>query len=111
MPLSDIPVRTIACDAAGCANAVTFARTDEKAVFEDPKNAWLKTTRTISTADGRVLLYCSDTHEVEGVATGKHNIPEPPKIVPASNPQAVAMAAQSAAAARATVCNPSRSKS
>lgn len=100
MGLVDVPVRTIACDVPGCLRTLTFARTEEKAVFDNPENSWLKTTRTVSTADGRVIVYCSDICEVEGVETGKHNLLEAPKVIPAGNAAAVAAAAQSAANAK-----------
>jgi hypothetical protein len=93
--------RTIKCDSPGCTKEVLYDRKDEKAIFENPENSWLKTTRIVQSADGRNIVYCSDTCEVTGTATGKHNVPEPPKIVTASNPAAVVAAAQAAANARA----------
>lgn len=95
-------VRTISCDAQDCNKSVIFDLTQEKQVFEAPENAWLKTTRVVQSADGRNSVYCSDTCEVKGVATGKHNIPDAPKIVPVGNSAAVAAAAQAAAHARST---------
>ena len=78
-----------------------FDRKEEKQIFENPDNSWLKSTRVVQSADGRNIVYCSDICEVKGTETGKHNIPEPPKIVQATNPAAVAAAAQAAANAKA----------
>jgi hypothetical protein len=100
MAILDTVVRNIVCDAPGCTKQVLFDRKDEKTVFENPENIWLKTTRVVQSADGRNIVYCSDTCEVKGTATGKHNIPEAPKIVTATNPAAIAAAAQAAAASQ-----------
>jgi hypothetical protein len=102
MPINDSTVRTIACDAAGCSKSLIFERNQEKVVFENPDNSWLRGVRVVQSADGRNMAYCSDICEVNGVSTGKHNIPEPPTIVPATNSAAVAVAAQAAAHARQT---------
>jgi len=99
MSIIDSQIRNITCD-AGCGKGVLYDRKDEKATFELPENSWLRTTRVVQTADGRNLTYCSDVCEVNGVATGTHNIPEPKKIVEATNQAAVALAAQAAAVAR-----------
>ena len=100
MSIIDSAIRSITCDAPDCPSAVLYDRKDEKATFELPENNWLKTTRVTQTADGRNLVYCSDVCEVKGVGSGKHNIPEPQKIVAASNPAAIAAAAAAAAHAR-----------
>lgn len=100
MTIVDSAIRNITCDAEGCTKAVLYDRKDEKTVFDNPDNAWLKTTRVIQTADGRNFTYCSDLCEVNGTGSGKHNIPEPKKIVETTNPAAIAMAAQAAAQAR-----------
>ncbi len=100
MTIIDSAIRNITCDAPDCTKAVLYDRKDEKTVFAAPENVWLKTTSVVQTADGRTKTNCSDTCEVTGVATGTHNIPEPPKIVTATNPAAIAAAAASAAAAR-----------
>jgi hypothetical protein len=100
MSIIDSVIRTISCDGPNCTKQLLFDQKD-KAVFELPENVWLKATRVIQTADGRNIVYCSDTCEVKGVATGKHNIPEPPKIVTAANPAAIAAAAQAVAQAKA----------
>lgn len=102
MSILDSVIRTIACDGPGCDKQVLFDRKDEKTEFEKPENVWLKTTRVVQSADGRNIVYCSDICEVKGTGTGKHNIPEPPKIVAAANPAAIAAAAQAAANARQT---------
>jgi hypothetical protein len=100
MSIIDSAIRSISCDAAECTKTVLYDRKDEKATFELPENNWLKTTRVTQTADGRNLVYCSDVCEVKGVGSGKHNIPEPPKIVTQTNPAAIAAAASAAAQAR-----------
>lgn len=100
MAIIDTQVRTIACDAFGCTKTITYPMSEHKQTFEDPANAWLKTSRVVQSADGRNHTYCSDECEVKGVATGKHNIPEPKKLVE-GNAAAIAMAAQTAAAAKA----------
>lgn len=103
MTIQDTVVRTIKCEAEGCehADGILFDRKEEQQIFTKPENAWLKGLRLIQTADGRQLAYCSDACEVKGVATGKHNLPEPKRIIEAGNSAAVAAAAQSAATAKA----------
>ena len=100
MSIIDSAFRTISCDGPGCLKSVLYDRKDEKVTFEAPENIWLKTTRVVQTADGRNFTYCSDICEVKGAETGKHNIPEAPKIIQPTNPAAIAMAAQAAANAR-----------
>lgn len=100
MPILDSQIRQIKCDAPGCTKEVLFDRKDERATFENPDNAWLKSTRVIQSADGRNLAYCSDLCEVEGTRTGKHNIPEAPKVAPTAT-QAEVSAAVAMAKARA----------
>jgi hypothetical protein len=98
--VADAQFRTITCDGPGCDKQIAYDRTQEKQTFEKPENVWLRSTRVTQTADGRNIVYCSDTCEVKGAATGTHNIPEPPKIITAANPAAIAAAAQAAANAR-----------
>lgn len=100
MGIIDSNIRTISCDGPGCDKQVTYDRKNEKTTFELPENIWLRATRVVQTADGRNLVACSDVCEVKSVETGTHNIPEPPKIVTAANPAAIALAAQAAANAR-----------
>jgi hypothetical protein len=102
MSIIDSVIRNISCDGPGCTKAVLFDRKEEKAAFENPENVWLKSTRVVQSADGRNLAYCSDTCEVKGAGTGKHNIPEAPKIVTQTNAAAIAAAAAAAANARQT---------
>jgi hypothetical protein len=101
MAILDSVIRTIKCDAPECGKEVIFDRKDEQATFSDPNNAWLKSTRVVQTADGRNLVYCSDACTVNGVATGKLNLPEAPKVVTASPAQAEAAAKLAAARAQA----------
>lgn len=100
MSIIDTAIRAIQCDGPECTKQVMYDRKDEKATFELPENSWLKTTRVTQTADGRNLVYCSDVCEVKGTGTGKHNIPEPPKIVTATNPAAIVAAAQASSASQ-----------
>jgi len=89
----------VKCELEGCPNDISFdLSTKEKALNDNP---WLRGYRTVQTGDSRNIGYCSDLCEVKGVETGKHNIPEPAKIVPAGNPAAIAAAANAAANARA----------
>lgn len=80
MPILDSSIRHIKCDAPECKNEVLYDRKDEKATFENPDNAWLRTTRIVQSADGRNMMYCSDACELGGIKTGKHNLPEAPKV-------------------------------
>jgi hypothetical protein len=100
MSILDSQIRSIVCDGPGCGKEVMFDLKDQKTVFENPDNVWLKSTRITQTGDGRNLVYCSDTCEVKGVATGKHNIPEAPKIITPTNPAAIIEAARAAQQAK-----------
>ncbi len=100
MPILDTVIRTIACDGPECTKQVLFDRKAEKETFDNQDNVWLKSTRVVQSADGRNIVYCSDICEVKGTGTGKHNIPEPSKIVTTANPAAIAAAAAVAASAR-----------
>ena len=89
----------VKCDLPECLNTAAFdASTKDKAMAD---NLWLRTYRTVQAGDGRNFGYCSDTCELAGVASGRHNMPEPKKIIDASNAGAIAIAAQQAAAAKA----------
>jgi hypothetical protein len=100
MPILDTAIRSITCDGPECTKAVLYDRKEEKQTFELPENVWLRATRVTQTADGRNLVFCSDICEIKSVETGKHNIPEAPKVVAAGNSAAVAAAVASAAAAK-----------
>lgn len=104
MGLIDSAVRTITCNGPECPRTITFDRRQEKQTFEAPGNEWLKSVRIIQTVDARNLVYCSDTCEVKGVATGSHNLPEPKKIIeaPASSAAIEAAAAAARQAEQAT---------
>ena len=101
MPIQDTVVRTIKCDEENCKHEILFDRKEEQQVFQKPENAWLKAVRLIQTADGRNIAYCSDECEVKGAATGKHNLPEPKRIIETGNAAAVNAAAQAATNAKA----------
>ena len=99
MPITDSVIRIINCDGAGCTKpTLTFDRKEEQQTFAKPENGWVKGLRLVNTADGRTFMYCSDECEVKGTATGKHNLPEPKKIIETGNAAAVAAAAQLAEA-------------
>ena len=85
MPIIDSQIRQIKCDGPGCTRDLIYDRKDEQATFQNPDNSWLKSTRITQTADGRNLVSCSDACEVESIKTGKHNIPEAPKVAPAAS--------------------------
>jgi hypothetical protein len=105
MGILDLTFRTISCNI--CDKTITYDRNDEKKVFDNPENVWLKSVRQVTTLDQRVLAFCSDVCEVKSVGTGSHNLPEPKKIIsePASahQIQAAANAAKQAEAATAAM--------
>lgn len=101
MSIQDTVIRTIKCEADGCPNEILFDRKEEQQIFAKPENAWLRGVRLVQTADGRNIAYCSDDCEVKGVASGKHNLPEPKRIIETGNAAAVNAAAQAAANAKA----------
>lgn len=78
MPITDKVTREIKCDNKKCDKAVSFDPQDQKAVAELPD--WLRSLRSINLGNGARFVYCSDICEVEGVTTGDHNVPEPPKV-------------------------------
>lgn len=100
-PIIDSNIRSIQCDGPECTKLVLYDRKAEKETFELPENVWLRATRVTQTADGRNLVFCSDVCQINSIAMGTHNVPEPPKIVTATNPAAVAAAAKAAAGAKA----------
>lgn len=99
MPLTDQPLRTIKCDNDECNKSITFDRTKEKETFDNPANIWMKSLRLVQTLDQRNLAYCSDVCEIMGAKSGKHNLPEPKKIIENANAATVAAAAAAAEAA------------
>lgn len=102
MSILDSVIRTIKCELSEeCKHEITFDRKDEQTIFGNVENAWLKGVRVIQAADGRTFAYCSDSCEVKGAATGKHNLPEAPKIVQANPAQAEAAAKLAAARSQA----------
>ncbi len=97
MGLIDSAVRTITCNGPECPRTVTFDRRLEKETFETVGNEWLKAVRVVQTVDARNLVYCSDTCEAKGIATGSHNLPEPKRLVEGTaNAAAIAQAANAA---------------
>lgn len=98
MGMIDLQYRTVTCNGPECKNTTTFqlSKEEHQKALAAPGNEWLKSTRILNTPDGRVLVYCSDTCEAKGIATGSHNLPEPKRII-----EGVASAAQVRAAADA----------
>ena len=84
----------VSCDREGCTNSISFDQTTKEKVLAD--NPWSRGYRTVQTGDGRSIGYCSDECEVKGAASGKHNIPEAPKIIQQASSAAVANAAKAA---------------
>ena len=100
MPILDVAVRTISCEM--CDKTITFNQKDHQQVAKD--TPWLSTSRVVQTGDGRNFIYCSDQCEIAGIATEKHNIPEPKKLVDVPSvgaAQAIKIAAQAAEEAKA----------
>jgi len=95
-----VAVTTIVkCELPECPNTATFdVSTKDKAMTDNP---WLRTYRTVQTGDGRTFGYCGDACELTGVASGKHNMPEPKRIIDTASAGAVAAVAQQVAAAKA----------
>ena len=89
---------TISCDAPECSNTVTFPQTEEGGKTAFAENAWMHSLRIVSPVDQRKFIYCSDTCEAKGLATGVHN---KQVIVPAQAPNSVDLAARAAERARA----------
>jgi hypothetical protein len=95
-----VAVTTIVkCEREGCEHEISFDQSTKEKTLND--NLWLRSYRTVQTGDARSIGYCSDICELKGIETGKHNIPEAPKIVPVGNSAAVAAAAAAAANAKA----------
>jgi hypothetical protein len=90
----------VKCDHPECSNSASFdASTQKQALADTP---WLRTYRTIQTADARSFGYCGDQCELKGVASGQHNMPEPKRVIESGNAAAVAAAANAVAAAKAS---------
>jgi len=99
---------TLTCD--HCEKTVTFLATQagEQEALTKEENLWVrKTARRVSSlvpAEGRqepqVYLLCSDKCEIEHAATGKHNVPEPKRII--AGAATAASVAEAAAVAKAT---------
>lgn len=82
MAIQDVTTRTISCDNKGCDKSLKFDPANQEEVAALPD--WLRTTRSVSLGNGQRFTYCSDVCEVQGVTTGQHNVPEPPKVQPAN---------------------------
>jgi len=102
MAIADLMSRTITCDNEKCTgfegkspNTVTFNPQNQEEISKLPD--WLRTTRTITLGNNTRFTYCSDVCEVEGVTTGKHNVPEPKQVQEATPAQAATVVKQAAA--------------
>jgi hypothetical protein len=97
MAISDLTKRTIKCDSPECKNEVVF----DPQKIEEIQNLpdWVRTFRTVQNGKRDTFGYCSDVCEVQGVTTGKHNVPEPKAIQPAAGAADIQAAARDAAAA------------
>lgn len=102
MSIADTMSRTITCDNEKCTGGddkklatVTFDPQNQEEISKLPD--WLRTTRTITLGNNTRFTYCSDVCEVEGVTTGKHNVPEPKQIQEATPAQAATVVKQAAA--------------
>jgi len=101
MPFADrkLHYRTIKCDGPGCDKQIEFELSDVKTI---EATEWLLGVRAVVAGDERKFCYCSDVCEVKGVTTGQHNIKEKPTVVPASEGDVRAAAAQAGADAATT---------
>lgn len=93
--VKDEMVRTIKCDNPKCDKEVSFSPQNSEQIVALPD--WVRTTRSITLGNNQRFIYCSDVCEVEGVTTGNHNVPEPPKVQEATGAdmqQAIKAAAQ-----------------
>jgi hypothetical protein len=101
MPILNAQYVTITCNnAPKCDKTITYEGKTEQEVFANPANAWVQGLRRVVTSDNRMLVYCSDACELEGIGTGEHNRPLPKKIIDGiATAQQVQAAAQAAALA------------
>jgi hypothetical protein len=110
MGLSNTTFVTIACNKEGCGKTVTFEASQEKKTLSLPENSWVNSFRIVSRLrpeEGKErplnFGYCSDACEVEGAATGIHNLPEPKRIATqVGTAEQIAAAAAAAKAMEAT---------
>ncbi len=103
MSIANSVVQTIKCDAPGCDKAIIFAQSETPEVVK--ANAWLRGVRIVQglftenpNIPNKTFVYCSDTCEVNGTGTGKHN-PIEKKVI--EMPTGDQLAAIRAAAAQA----------
>jgi hypothetical protein len=104
MAIIDNVFRTVTCDGPSCKKTVTFEQKQDQSGVKEAmeKEPWIKTCRvTQQVSGGRNFVYCSDTCELEGVASGKHNPEERKVIVAPQGANALQLAAAQAAAAEA----------
>jgi hypothetical protein len=106
MSLTNTTVQTIKCDAPGCDKELTFAQSQTPEFVKN--NPWLRSVRIVQgiftenpQIPNKVFVYCSDTCEVNGTGTGKHN-PIEKKLVEMPTGEALAAVRAAAQAAEAT---------
>lgn len=99
---------SLTCEGPGCDKTVTFLASKEQEELTKPENNWaIKTARRVLNLVPPVgqqkpveHLYCGDVCEIKATETGRHNVPEPKRIIEgAASAQAVQQAAQAAKAA------------
>jgi hypothetical protein len=104
--------RTIACDGVDetgtpCIHVATFNPASQEDIVGLPD--WIRTFRMVNLGNGAKFGYCSDVCEVNGVTTGKHNVPEPKQIQEATSLDAQRAIAE-AKVAESMKTKPSKSK-
>ncbi len=98
MPVINSQFQTIICENK-CGKSITFDVSKQKEVADAAGNEWLKSLRYVQTVDQRLLSYCSDICEAEGIKTGIHNMAQKKLIEAAASPAEIARAAAGAQAA------------
>ena len=73
--------KSISCNGINCPNTVTFEEKEGAMQRVANDTPWFKTLRMVQNAAGRNFCYCSDSCELEGVASGAHNPEERKSIV------------------------------
>lgn len=82
MSVQDVVIETAKCDNPACDKQAVFPRLQQGVLPETlEKFPWLKTSRSVQTADGRSFYYCTSVCEVEGIKAGLHEPPEPKKVI------------------------------
>ena len=98
MPVINSQFQTIICENK-CGKSITFDVSKNKEVADAVGNEWLKSLRYVQTVDQRLLSYCSDICEAEGIKAGTHNMAQKKLIETAATPAQIAQAAAASQAA------------